>query len=254
MMRREKGSTRPPLTEAQRKAKPPVSHPIFLDAPDHRAQGPLRQPRLRDAHQRAAAEGKRRDARVPVRAPDQARIPLRQRGGTAGDVLMWDNMRTIHNAVADYRPDEPRLIKRCQVMATRFLEEPSMTNRLLSCCIAVLAGVAASTGAHAQSYPTKPIKHRRRLRRRRTDRRDRARHRAGHDAHRSARPSWSRTRPARTRSSPRRRSKRAAPDGYTLLVDDALAQRERDPAGGQEAVRSAQGLRADQPRRRAAAA
>ena len=33
---------------------------------------------------------------------------------------MWDNMGTIHNAVADYRPDEPRLIKRCQVMATRF--------------------------------------------------------------------------------------------------------------------------------------
>jgi len=31
-------------------------------------------------------------------------------------------MRTIHNAVADYRADEPRYIKRCQVMATRFLE------------------------------------------------------------------------------------------------------------------------------------
>ena len=40
-----------------------------------------------------------------------------------GDVLMWDNMRTIHNAVADYRADEPRLIKRCQVMATRFFKE-----------------------------------------------------------------------------------------------------------------------------------
>ena len=33
MMRREKGSRRPPLTEAQRKAKPPVSHPIFLTHP-----------------------------------------------------------------------------------------------------------------------------------------------------------------------------------------------------------------------------
>ena len=33
-----------------------------------------------------------------------------------------------------------------------------MTNRLLGCCIAILAGVAASTGAHAQSYPAKPIK------------------------------------------------------------------------------------------------
>src|SRR5205814_8691757 len=30
MMRRDKGSRRPPLSEAQKTAKPPVSHPIFL--------------------------------------------------------------------------------------------------------------------------------------------------------------------------------------------------------------------------------
>src|SRR3954451_22482421 len=33
MMRREKGSKRPALSEAQRKAKPPVSHPVFLRHP-----------------------------------------------------------------------------------------------------------------------------------------------------------------------------------------------------------------------------
>src|SRR6266850_1676326 len=33
MMRQEKGSKRPPLTEAQRKAKPPVSHPAVLTHP-----------------------------------------------------------------------------------------------------------------------------------------------------------------------------------------------------------------------------
>src|SRR5882762_3602134 len=33
MMRREKGSKRSPLTEAQKKAKPPVSHPVFLTHP-----------------------------------------------------------------------------------------------------------------------------------------------------------------------------------------------------------------------------
>ena len=33
MMRRERGSARPALTEAQRKAKPPVSHKIFLTHP-----------------------------------------------------------------------------------------------------------------------------------------------------------------------------------------------------------------------------
>jgi taurine dioxygenase len=36
---------------------------------------------------------------------------------------MWDNLRTIHQALADYRPDEPRLIKRCQVMADRILSK-----------------------------------------------------------------------------------------------------------------------------------
>ncbi len=40
---------------------------------------------------------------------------------TKGDLLMWDNLRTIHKAIGDYRPDEPRLIKRCQVMADKVL-------------------------------------------------------------------------------------------------------------------------------------
>ena len=34
-----------------------------------------------------------------------------------GDVLIWDDLQTLHNAEADYRADEPRLIKRCQAMA-----------------------------------------------------------------------------------------------------------------------------------------
>ena len=38
-----------------------------------------------------------------------------------GDVLMWEDIGTIHNAVADYGPQEHRLIKRCQVMADKVL-------------------------------------------------------------------------------------------------------------------------------------
>ena len=33
------------------------------------------------------------------------------------DVLLWDNIRTIHNAVADYGPDEHRYVRRCQASA-----------------------------------------------------------------------------------------------------------------------------------------
>jgi len=35
-----------------------------------------------------------------------------------GDVLIWDNIGTMHNAVADYVPGEDRYILRVQVMAT----------------------------------------------------------------------------------------------------------------------------------------
>jgi taurine dioxygenase len=37
-------------------------------------------------------------------------------------VLLWDNIRTIHNAVADYGADEPRYIRRCQAMADRVFQ------------------------------------------------------------------------------------------------------------------------------------
>ena len=33
---------------------------------------------------------------------------------TEGDVLMWDNLSSLHRVVIDYGPDEPRLMKRCQ--------------------------------------------------------------------------------------------------------------------------------------------
>ena len=36
--------------------------------------------------------------------------------------MLWEDIGTIHNAVADYGPDEHRYIKRCQVMASAFGE------------------------------------------------------------------------------------------------------------------------------------
>jgi taurine dioxygenase len=49
---------------------------------------------------------------------------------TEGDVLMWDHIGTLHNAVADYRPDEPRLMMRCQVLADRVFD-PSFVRAAL---------------------------------------------------------------------------------------------------------------------------
>jgi len=41
---------------------------------------------------------------------------------TENDVLIWDNLGSIHQAIADYRPDESRLMKRCQVLATKVFQ------------------------------------------------------------------------------------------------------------------------------------
>ena len=41
---------------------------------------------------------------------------------TENDLLLWDHLGTIHRAIADYRPDEIRLIRRCQVMATKVFD------------------------------------------------------------------------------------------------------------------------------------
>jgi taurine dioxygenase len=119
MMRREKGSARPPLTEAQRAAKPPVSHPIFLTHPltGRRAlyANPGYSTRINELPQKES------DEILAFLFAHQTKPEFKFAARWhEGDVLMWDNMRTIHNAVADYRADEPRFIKRCQVMATRF--------------------------------------------------------------------------------------------------------------------------------------
>jgi taurine dioxygenase len=53
---------------------------------------------------------------------------------TVGNLLLWDHIGTWHYARPDYGPDEHRLMKRCQVMATKifdpdFLGEALMTTR-----------------------------------------------------------------------------------------------------------------------------
>jgi taurine dioxygenase len=123
MMRREKGSTRPPLTEAQRQKKPPVSHPVFLLHPITGKKVLYANPgysmRINEMSEPRSTEV------LAFLFEHQLQDKYRYRHNWAeGDVLMWDNMGTIHNAVADYRPDEPRLIKRCQVMADKYFSEP----------------------------------------------------------------------------------------------------------------------------------
>jgi len=122
MMRREKGSQRPPLTAAQKKAKPPVSHPIFLTHPITQRKVLYANPgysiRINELPQK---EG---DEMLEFLFEHQLKPEYRYAfHWQEGDVLMWEDIGTIHNAVADYGPDEHRLVKRCQVMATMFYPE-----------------------------------------------------------------------------------------------------------------------------------
>ena len=50
---------------------------------------------------------------------------------TEGDVLMWDNLRSLHRGVFDYRADEPRLIRRCQILSDKILD-PSFIKSALA--------------------------------------------------------------------------------------------------------------------------
>ena len=122
MMRREKGSKRPPLTEAQRKSKPPVSHPIFLTHPITQRKVLYCNPGY--AMRINELPDKESEKTLAFLFEHQLRPEYRWAfHWHEGDVLMWEDIGTIHNAVADYGPDEHRLIKRCQVMATMFQPE-----------------------------------------------------------------------------------------------------------------------------------
>lgn len=118
-MRRERGSSRPPLTAAQRAAKPPVSHPVVLKHPITGRRVLYANPGYTvKIDQMPQSES---DETLAFLFAHQTRADFRYENvWEEGDVLMWDNLGTIHNAVADYRPDEHRYIQRCQVMATRF--------------------------------------------------------------------------------------------------------------------------------------
>ena len=125
MMRREKGSKRPALTDAQRKAKPPVSHPVFLKHPLTGKRVLYANPgyavRINELPEKESAE------MLGFLFEHQLKPEyLYTSRWEEGDVLVWEDIGTIHNAVADYGPHEHRLVKRCQVMANRYFREEDL--------------------------------------------------------------------------------------------------------------------------------
>jgi taurine dioxygenase len=123
MMRREKGSTRPPLTPEQRAKKPPVSHPVVLLHPITGKKVLYANPGYTvKINEMPDAES---EEMLDYLFKHQLDPKYRYKHlWNENDVLMWENIGTLHNAVADYRADEHRYIKRCQVMADWIFQSP----------------------------------------------------------------------------------------------------------------------------------
>ena len=126
-MRREKGSPRPPMTPQQRARHPASRHPVLLTHPISGRKVLYVNPGFTERIE-------------PMPAADSDRL-LQQlfdhilrpkyryaHRWSVSDLLLWDHIGTWHTAVADYRPDEHRLMIRCQVMADRIFD-PAFTRQ-----------------------------------------------------------------------------------------------------------------------------
>ncbi len=123
VMRHRPGSRRPALTEEQKRKKPPVSQPLVRIHPLTGRRILYANPGYTmhidgmDPNESAAI------LEYLFRHQERADF-LYAHHWAVGDVLMWDNIGTVHNAIADYMPTEPRYMRRAQVMAT--LDYPAL--------------------------------------------------------------------------------------------------------------------------------
>ena len=120
-MRRDRNSTRPPMTPEQRRRRPPVVHPVFLTHPISGRKALYCNPgyatRINGLPQSES------DAMLEYLFSRQLEMRFRHtHEWNENDLLIWDHLSTIHRAIADYGPDEIRLMRRCQVMATKVFD------------------------------------------------------------------------------------------------------------------------------------
>jgi taurine dioxygenase len=120
-MRTRPGSIRPPLTAEQRRARPPSVHPIFLTHPITGARVLYCNPGYAVRINELSEEESARVLETLFAHQLQAKF-VHAHTWSVGDVLVWDHIGTLHNAIPDYGPHEHRLMKRCQVMADRVFE------------------------------------------------------------------------------------------------------------------------------------
>jgi taurine dioxygenase len=129
-MRRRPGSTRPALTPEQRAKRPPSVHPVFLTHPISGRKVLYANPgytiRINELPEVES------DAVLAELFAHQLQPKFQHAHvWTEGDVLVWDHIGTLHNAIPDYTADEHRLIKRCQVMADRVFDPAFLKDAMM---------------------------------------------------------------------------------------------------------------------------
>ncbi len=122
MMVARPGSTRKPMTEEQRAKRPPVVHKLFMTHPITGRKvlycNPGYAMRINELPE---AES---EAMLAFLFEHQLQDRFRyMHRWQVKDLLLWDNLGSIHQAIADYRPEEERLMLRCQVMATKVFRD-----------------------------------------------------------------------------------------------------------------------------------
>jgi taurine dioxygenase len=152
-MRRDKASTRPPMTDEQRRRRPPVAHPLFLTHPITGRKvlycNPGYATRINELPEHES------EAMLTYLFAHQLQPQFRYtHTWTENDLLVWDHLGTIHRAIADYAADEIRLMRRCQVMATRVFD-PEFLHPIgeLSCAALMAGGVTLPVHAFAGLAP-----------------------------------------------------------------------------------------------------
>lgn len=119
---RQMGSKRGPLTPEMRAEKPPVSKPVFLLHPITRRKVIYANPGYATRIDGWPEEESR--AMLEFLFEHQTKPEyIHTHQWSEGDVLLWDNIGTIHKAIGDYGPSQHRHIIRCQVGADRIFEE-----------------------------------------------------------------------------------------------------------------------------------
>ena len=118
LMRSRPGSSRPALSEQEKKVRVPAVHPVFLTHPITRQKVLYANPgyAMRINELSADESDEILEYLFALQLQDQYLYTYHWKKDS---LLMWDNIGTMHQAIADYGPNEHRYIRRCQVMATR---------------------------------------------------------------------------------------------------------------------------------------